>query len=129
MLAEFGHFALILALLVAMVQATLPLLGAWRGLAAWQGLARPAAFTQFFLVALSFAALTACFVDNDFSVLYVAQHSNSLLPTVYRVAAVWGGHEGSLLLWVLMLTGWGASVAQKSRDCAAGESCSKRALR
>ncbi len=111
MLAEFGHFALILALLVAMVQATLPLLGAWRGLAAWQGLARPAAFTQFFLVALSFAALTACFVDNDFSVLYVAQHSNSLLPTVYRVAAVWGGHEGSLLLWVLMLALWTAAVA------------------
>ena len=111
MLAEFGHFALILALLVAMVQATLPLLGAWRGQAAWQGLARPAAFTQFFLVALSFAALTACFVDNDFSVLYVAQHSNSLLPTVYRVAAVWGGHEGSLLLWVLMLALWTAAVA------------------
>jgi len=111
MLAEFGHFALILALLVAMVQATLPLLGAWRGLAAWQGLARPAAFTQFLLVALSFAALTACFVDNDFSVLYVAQHSNSLLPTVYRVAAVWGGHEGSLLLWVLMLALWTAAVA------------------
>jgi cytochrome c-type biogenesis protein CcmF len=111
MLAEFGHFALILALLVAVVQATLPLIGAWRGQAAWQGLARPAAFTQFFLVALSFAALTACFVDNDFSVLYVAQHSNSLLPTVYRVAAVWGGHEGSLLLWVLMLALWTAAVA------------------
>ena len=111
MLAEFGHFALILALLVALVQATLPLIGAWRGQAAWQGMARPAAFTQFFLVALSFAALTACFVDNDFSVLYVAQHSNSLLPTVYRVAAVWGGHEGSLLLWVLMLALWTAAVA------------------
>jgi len=111
MLAEFGHFALILALLVAVVQATLPLIGAWRGQAAWQGMARPAAFTQFFLVALSFAALTACFVDNDFSVLYVAQHSNSLLPTVYRVAAVWGGHEGSLLLWVLMLALWTAAVA------------------
>ena len=111
MLAEIGHFALILALLVALVQAIFPLLGAWRGQAAWQGLARPAAFTQFGLVAVSFAALTACFVHNDFSVLYVAQHSNSLLPTVYRVAAVWGGHEGSLLLWVLMLALWTAAVA------------------
>jgi len=111
MLAELGHFALILAFLVAGVQATLPLWGAWREHAAWQSLARPAAFTQFGLVALSFVALTACFVNNDFSVLYVAQHSNSLLPTVYRVAAVWGGHEGSLLLWVLMLAMWTAAVA------------------
>ena len=111
MLAELGHFALILALLVACVQATLPLWGAWREIAAWQALARPAAFAQFGLVALSFAALTACFVNNDFSVSYVAQHSNSLLPTVYRVAAVWGGHEGSLLLWVLMLALWTAAVA------------------
>ncbi len=111
MLAELGHFALILAFLVAGVQATLPLWGAWRDHAAWQALARPAAFAQFGLVALSFAALTACFVNNDFSVLYVAQHSNSLLPTLYRVAAVWGGHEGSLLLWVLMLALWTAAVA------------------
>ena len=111
MLAELGHFALILALLVAGVQATLPLWGAWREHAAWQALARPTAFAHFGLVALSFAALTACFVNNDFSVLYVVQHSNSLLPTVYRVAAVWGGHEGSLLLWVLMLAMWTAAVA------------------
>jgi cytochrome c-type biogenesis protein CcmF len=111
MLAELGHFALILALLVAGIQATLPLLGAWREHAAWQALARPTAFAHFGLVALSFAALTACFVNNDFSVLYVVQHSNSLLPTVYRVAAVWGGHEGSLLLWVLMLAMWTAAVA------------------
>ena len=111
MLAELGHFALILALLVACVQATLPLLGAWRERAAWQALARPTAFAHFGLVTLSFAALTACFVNNDFSVLYVSQHSNSLLPTVYRVAAVWGGHEGSLLLWVLMLAMWTAAVA------------------
>ncbi len=111
MLAELGHFALILALLVACVQATLPLWGAWRERAAWQALARPTAFAHFGLVALSFAALTACFVNNDFSVLYVVQHSNSLLPTVYRAAAVWGGHEGSLLLWVLMLAMWTAAVA------------------
>jgi len=111
MLAELGHFALILALLVALVQATLPLLGAWRHNASWLGLARPTAFAHFALAALSFAALTACFVNNDFSVLYVAQHSNSLLPTMYRVAAVWGGHEGSLLLWVLMLALWTAAVA------------------
>ena len=106
MLAELGHFALILALLVAGIQATLPVLGAWREHAAWQALARPTAFAHFGLVALSFAALTACFVNNDFSVLYVVQHSNSLLPTVYRVAAVWGGLRMGSSQCVVGPTSW-----------------------
>ncbi|HJV61494.1 MAG TPA: c-type cytochrome biogenesis protein CcmF, partial [Albitalea sp.] len=88
MTAELGHFALILALLVALVQGVLPLIGAQRGNAGWIALARPAAQTQFALVALAFGCLTAAFLNNDFSVLYVAEHSNSQLPAVYRAAAV-----------------------------------------
>jgi cytochrome c-type biogenesis protein CcmF len=107
--------ALLLALAVALVQGTLPLAGAARGRADWIALARPAAQTQFLLVALAFALLTSAFVRNDFSVLYVASHSNSALPLAYRVAGVWGGHEGSLLLWMLMLAGWMLAVAQFSR--------------
>ena len=116
MTAEIGHLALILALLVALVQGTLPLLGAHRGHALWTGLARPAAQTQFLLVAIAFACLAASFLDNDFSVAYVAAHSNSKLPAVYRAAAVWGGHEGSLLLWLLMLNGWTLAVSILSRQ-------------
>ncbi|MCL2345528.1 MAG: heme lyase CcmF/NrfE family subunit [Desulfobulbus sp.] len=116
MIPELGHFALILAALVALALGTLPLIGAHRRLPAWIALARPAAFAFALLVAFSFACLTQAFIVNDFSVVYVAQHSNSLLPTVYRVAAVWGGHEGSLLLWMLMLAGWTAAVALLSRQ-------------
>ena len=111
MIPELGNFALILALLVALVQGTLPLIGAQRGNAAWVALARPAAYVLFLLVAIAFACLSAAFVANDFSVLYVAEHSNSKLPLIYRLSAVWGGHEGSLLLWVLMLSLWGMAVA------------------
>ncbi len=116
MTPELGHLALILALLVALVQGILPILGAHRGDAAWIGLARPAAQTQFVLVAFAFACLTLAFLNNDFSVLYVAQHSNSKLPEIYRAAAVWGGHEGSLLLWLLMLNGWTLAVSLLSRQ-------------
>jgi cytochrome c-type biogenesis protein CcmF len=116
MIPELGHFALILALPVALVLGILPLLGAARGNAAWIALARPAAQVQFLLVAFSFGCLTWAFYANDFSVVYVAQHSNSLLPTMYRIAGVWGGHEGSLLLWVMMLVGWTVAVAQLSRS-------------
>ena len=98
MIPEFGHLILILALAVALVQAVVPILGAQRGRADWMALARPAAYLQFGLVALSFVCLTASFVRHDFSVLYVASNSNSALPLPYRIAAVWGGHEGSLLL-------------------------------
>jgi cytochrome c-type biogenesis protein CcmF len=83
---------------------------------AWIALARPAAIAQALLLAFAFGCLTTAFVQNDFSVLYVAQHSNSLLPLQYRIAAVWGGHEGSLLLWVLMLVLWALAVAMRSRQ-------------
>ncbi|MEY2656702.1 MAG: Cytochrome c-type biosis protein CcmF, partial [Pseudomonadota bacterium] len=108
---ELGHFALILALLVAVVQGVFPLWGTLNRNAAWQALARPSALMQAALVALAFACLSSAFLSNDFSVVYVAQHSNTLLPKPYQLAAVWGGHEGSLLLWVLMLALWSAAVA------------------
>jgi cytochrome c-type biogenesis protein CcmF len=116
MIPELGHFSLILALLVASVLGILPLLGAERGNATWVALARPAAQVHFLLIAVSFVCLGWAFYVNDFSVSYVAQHSNSLLPTMYRLAAVWGGHEGSLLLWVFMLAGWAIAVAVFSRQ-------------
>jgi len=111
MIPELGHFAVILALLVAVVQGVLPLLGAHRNDAAWIALARPAAQAQWLLLAFAFGCLTYAFITNDFSVQYVAEHSNSQLPTVYRFAAVWGGHEGSLLLWVLLLATWTLAVS------------------
>ena len=114
MIPELGHFALILALCVAFILGTLPLLGAHQKRREWLVLARPAAQVFFLLVTASFAALAWSFYVNDFSVTYVAEHSNSLLPTVYRLAAVWGGHEGSLLLWMFMLAGWTFAVAQLS---------------
>src|SRR5690349_19375382 len=115
MLPELGHFALIVALCVAVVQATLPLIGSFRGDGAWMELARPAAAGQFVFVALAFGCLAWSFVTNDFSVLNVATNSNSHLPVHYRFAATWGSHEGSLLLWVLMLTVWMSAVSAFSR--------------
>ena len=114
-LPELGQIALILALLVAALQALLPLLGARRGIAPLMALARPAAFLQLALVGLAFAILTHGFVVQDFSLRYVAENSNSLLPMVYRYTAVWGAHEGSLLLWALILALWTAAVAQFSK--------------
>ncbi len=116
MLPELGQIALILALLIATVQAVLPLAGAQRGIASWMALARPAAYAQLALVGLAYAILTHAFVTQDFSVQYVTQHSNSLLPMVYRFTAVWGSHEGSLLLWVLVITLWTAAVALFSKQ-------------
>ena len=113
--AELGHFALWIALGLSLVVGTLPLVGAQKGRADWMALARPASVAMFLAVALSYASLTAAFVANDFSVQYVAQNSNSELPLFYRVAAVWGGHEGSLLLWLLMLALWQVAVALFSR--------------
>jgi cytochrome c-type biogenesis protein CcmF len=115
MLPELGQVALILALLVAALQALLPLIGAQRGIAPWMAIARPAAFAQLALVASAFAILTHAFVTQDFSLQYVATNSNSLLPTVYRFTAVWGAHEGSLLLWALILAVWTAAVAAFSK--------------
>src|SRR5471032_379867 len=116
MIPELGNFALILALLVALVQGTLPLIGAHRGNTAWVSLARPAALALFLMVAMAFVCLDIAFIGSDFTVAYVAEHSNSQLPMIYRACAVWGGHEGSLLLWVLMLSLWGVAVAAFSRS-------------
>jgi cytochrome c-type biogenesis protein CcmF len=120
MIPELGNFALMLATVVALVQGVLPLAGTLvanpQTQISLQSLARPAAALQFALVAFAFGALATSFLNNDFSVLYVSQHSNSLLPKPYQFAAVWGGHEGSLLLWVLMLTLWSVAVALFSRS-------------
>ncbi len=111
MIPELGQFALVLALILAVAQGTLPLAGAARGTQSWMNLARPAAQGQLVFVAIAFGCLTYSFVINDFSVLYVASNSNSGLPLQYRIAAVWGGHEGSLLLWMLMLASWTTAVS------------------
>ena len=116
MIPELGHFALILALLVAVAQGTLPLYGAQRRDAALMAIAKPAALAQFALVGFAFVCLGWSFATSDFSVELVAQHSNTQLPLQYRIAATWGSHEGSLLLWVLMLTGWASVVALRSRN-------------
>jgi cytochrome c-type biogenesis protein CcmF len=116
MVPELGQFALILALCIALVQSILPLVGAARGNYAWMAVARPAAQAQCLFVALAFGCITYAFVSNDFSVIYVAEHSNSQLPLAYRIAAVWGGHEGSLLLWTLMLGVWMFAVSIFSRS-------------
>jgi cytochrome c-type biogenesis protein CcmF len=116
MIPELGHFALILALIVAIVQGVLPLIGAQRRDAVLMGIAVPAVRLQFFLVALAFGCLAWSFATSDFSVVNVAEHSNTQLPLQYRIAATWGSHEGSLLLWVLMLTGWSFAVTLRSRN-------------
>ncbi|MEB1530012.1 heme lyase CcmF/NrfE family subunit [Xanthomonas sp. WHRI 7945] len=116
MLPELGQVLLILALLAALLQAVVPLAGAQRGDARWMAVARPAAFAQLALVAGAFAVLTHAFLVQDFSVRYVAENSNSLLPLMYRYSAVWGAHEGSLLLWTLILALWTGAVALFSRS-------------
>ncbi len=116
MIPELGHFALIVALCVALVQGVLSLAGAHLRRPSWIAVARPAAKAQAVLIVTAFVCLSTAFVQNDFSVLYVTQHSNSLLPLQYRLAAVWGGHEGSLLLWVLMLALWTLAVAVFSKQ-------------
>jgi len=115
MLPELGHFSLIVALGIALALALLPPLGAARGKAAWMALARPAAQAQFVFVAIAFFSLMASFARGDFSLVNVAQHSNSELPKAYKLAASWGSHEGSMLLWVFMLAGWTLAVAQFAR--------------
>jgi cytochrome c-type biogenesis protein CcmF len=107
---ELGQLAAALALAVALIQASVPLIGAARGNSAWMALARPAAQAQAVLVAAAFGCLVYSFATNDFSVQYVALHSNSALPLQYRIAGAWGGHEGSLLLWCLMLGVWMTAV-------------------
>ncbi|WP_404361851.1 heme lyase CcmF/NrfE family subunit [Marinobacter sp.] len=115
MFPELGQFSLILALLLACLLATVPLFGSLTGRDGLQAFARPLASGQFVFIALAFGILTHAFVTDDFSVAYVANNSNSMLPWYYKFSAVWGGHEGSLLLWVLMLAGWTLAVAIFSR--------------
>jgi cytochrome c-type biogenesis protein CcmF len=111
MIVEFGHFALMLALAVAVVQMTLPMWGAYRRNAALMAVAEPAAVIQLVLVAGSFAALTYAFVTSDFSLSLVVSNSHTLKPMLYKISGVWGNHEGSLLLWVLILALFGACLA------------------
>jgi cytochrome c-type biogenesis protein CcmF len=115
MIPELGNFALILALLLAFIQGTLPIIGAARGIPSWIALARPVVQGQFVFIAIAFFCLAYSFVNSDFSVINVAQNSNSRLPLEYRFAATWGSHEGSLLLWVLMLASWSVAVSVFSR--------------
>ncbi|HSA60766.1 MAG TPA: heme lyase CcmF/NrfE family subunit [Nitrospiraceae bacterium] len=106
MIPEVGHYALILALCVAVVQGSLPIYGAAVGHSTFMSVAKPAARTQFLLVLIAFSCLGYAFAEMDFSVLYVAANANSKLPLHYRLAAIWGAHEGSLLLWTFILTVW-----------------------
>ncbi len=115
MIPELGHFALILALLLALVQSTLPLIGAQTGNARFLAVARPAARAQFLFVFLAYACLVTAFLQNDFSVRNVAMNSFSQLPAVYRFTASWGSHEGSMLLWTLILAFWTLAVSVLSR--------------
>jgi cytochrome c-type biogenesis protein CcmF len=116
MIPEFGQLALALALCLALVQSTVPLIGAARGRADWMALARPAAAGQFVFVAIAFGALEYALLTDDFSVAFVAAHSNSALPDFYKATAAWGGHEGSMLLWIAVLATWTMAVAAGSRS-------------
>ncbi|OGS74160.1 MAG: c-type cytochrome biogenesis protein CcmF [Gallionellales bacterium GWA2_60_142] len=115
MIPEIGNFALIVGLFLALTLGVLPIIGAARNNAVLMGVARPLAAGQFVFLGVALLCLTYAFVANDFSVLYVAQHSNTQLPTIYRISAVWGGHEGSLLLWAFLLSVWTLAVALYSK--------------
>ena len=116
MIPELGQIALIVALVIAVLQATIPLYGAWKGNTLAMSFARPAALAQFVFVLFAFICLVHAFLTDDFSVTYVALNSNSALPWYYQLSAVWGGHEGSLLLWAMILAAWTFAVAVFSRD-------------
>ena len=116
MIPELGHFALVIALCMAFVQTIVPLIGAQTNTSQWMAVAKPAARGQFLFIIISYICLTYSFLKNDFSVLYVASNSNTALPFYYQISAVWGAHEGSLLLWVLMLSGWTFAVTIFSRS-------------
>jgi len=116
LLPELGHFALILALCLCVLLGTFPLYGAASGNVRFMGLARPLVAGVFVFIGLAYVLLTYSFAVDDFSVTYIQQHSNSLLPFRYKLTAVWGGHEGSFLLWTFMLAGWMLAVAVFSRS-------------
>ena len=110
MISEIGHIALILSLTIALVQGTAPMIGAARGDGQLMALGKTAALLQFFFISIAFLALMNAYVTSDFSVANVAQNSHSAKPMLYKIAGVWGNHEGSLLLWVLILATFGAAV-------------------
>jgi cytochrome c-type biogenesis protein CcmF len=116
MIPELGHLAMILALCMALVQASLPMVGAWRGDRQWMSLAQPAAWGQFSFMLFAFVCLTYAFMVDDFTVAYVANNSNTALPWYFKFSAVWGAHEGSLLLWGLILASWTFAVSIFSRQ-------------
>jgi len=116
MIPEIGHFALIMTFCLALLQAIFPIAGAARSNVQWMQMAKPLAFGQTFFLIIAFASLTYAFITNDFSVKYVASNSNSTLPVYYRISAVWGAHEGSLLLWTLILGLWSSAVSLFSRS-------------
>ncbi|MVF22820.1 heme lyase CcmF/NrfE family subunit [Methylocaldum sp. BRCS4] len=116
MIAELGHIALIMALFMALLQSVFPLLGAARGVPVWMAVGRAAGRAQFFFLAVAFLCLIGSFVNHDFSVLYVARNSNTALPLYYRISAAWGAHEGSMLLWALIMGLWTVMVTIFSRS-------------
>lgn len=116
MIPELGHFALIMALVMALIQSSIPVIGAAKGIDSWIAMAKPIARLQLFFMLIAFAALVQAFVVHDFSVVYVASNSNTDLPLLYRVSAVWGGHEGSLLFWALTSSLWTGAVTIFSKS-------------
>ena len=116
MIPELGHVALIVALILALIQSSIPVIGAHKGIDAWVVLARPVTRAQLLFMLVSYGCLTWAFLEHDFSVRYVAQNSNTELPTPYLISGVWGAHEGSLLLWALTLSVWAGAVSLFSRS-------------
>ena len=116
MIPELGHFAMLAAFAVAVIQFVVPFAGTWKREPRWMAVGASAAQAQFALILIAYACLTWAFVERDWSVAYVAANAHSQLPLMYRISAVWGAHEGSMLLWMLMLTGWGAAVSVFSRS-------------
>ena len=111
MIAELGHYALMLALGLALIQGTMPIVGTRTNDPVLMSIAAPTALAQFAFVAMAFTALAICYVTSDFSVLNVFENSNSQMPFIYRLTSIWGNHEGSMMLWVSILTFFGALVA------------------
>jgi len=120
MIVEIGHYALVLALFVSILQGTMPLIGASRGQVRWMALAAPASWAQLFTVSVAFAALTVAYLGSDFSVLNVIKNSHTTKPMLYKISGVWGNHEGSMLLWVLILAVFGSAVSLFGRNLPEG---------
>src|SRR5687768_9134425 len=116
MIPELGNFAVMLALCLAVLQVVIPMVGSYTNNTLWMSLALPLSCGLWVFMVLSFACLAYSFLHDDFSVAYIANNSNTLLPVYYKFAAVWGAHEGSLLLWILILATWGYAISLLSRN-------------